>query len=412
MSIMTHQILKEPLERWLPAMLFQVMALAAWLGVDRLYKRKKAKTYHGGTLYLPAYSSAKYQEALDAALKWAGIHHSAHAAAMIQKIQEWTDHNLSVKRPDPRPYYTYDNWCKEHFPSHNAASISRLIRSLEKWENKKKGVPGLGLITTSRDKKHNGCKRYAVDDQAVDALMDRWAAAHPEAARKFRGESRRPTRESSGVERDSFRVIGESSGVTGESHTSSNQFNKRNSANQSGIKARSTGERRGAARGLTEALTEIESHSHMQKVRNIDLGEDLALDAEHQAEERTGTSLPSSAGPLSPIDEASLDVPLPAPGNGLKRGTIETPRDAWNTAHHQLSLQFDRPSFDLWLKKAVLLKHALIDERSVYTVGVPTAHAQDMLQHRYYRNIQRVVEGLQTLPATIQFEIYAPQRGH
>ena len=81
-----------------------------------------------------------------------------------------------------------------------------------------------------------------------------------------------------------------------------------------------------------------------------------------------------------------------------------TPHEVWNTAHHQLSLLFDRPSFDMWLKNAVLMKY----DTGVYEIGVPTAHAQDMLQHRYYRNIQRVVEGLQNEPVQIRFVVYVP----
>jgi len=81
-----------------------------------------------------------------------------------------------------------------------------------------------------------------------------------------------------------------------------------------------------------------------------------------------------------------------------------TPHEVWNTAHHQLSLLFDRPSFDMWLKNAVLMHY----QDGVYEVGVPTAHAQDMLQHRYYRKVQRVFEGLQNEPVQIRFVVYVP----
>jgi hypothetical protein len=401
---MTHPLLKEPLERWLPAMLFQAMALAAWLGVDHLYKRKQeseAKPYRGGPLLLPEYSSGKHQEALDAALKWAGVHHSMTASAMIQKIQEWTVINLAKNRPDPRPYYTFKGWCREHFPGLNFASMQRLVKSLR----------DLGVISTERDPDNNNCYRYAVNQAEIDALLDRWAAAHPDAARKFRGEDRRIARESSRLAAESSRIdyessslAGESSRLKDESHTSSNQFNKRNWKNQSGIKARSAGERRGAARSLTEALTEIESHSHMQKSGDIDLKEPLALDDQHQAEERTDTSLPSSEAPSLQMDEASLDAPFPDARPGSR---VNTPRTVWTCAYAQLAAQFDRPSFEMWLKKAQLLAY----ESGCYTVGVPTKHAQDMLQHRYYRNIQRVVEGLRNQPVQIRFEVLPPQGG-
>ncbi len=58
----------------------------------------------------------------------------------------------------------------------------------------------------------------------------------------------------------------------------------------------------------------------------------------------------------------------------------------------------------MWLKTAVLMKY----EDGVYEIGVPTARAQDMLQHRYYRNVHRVIEGLQNEPIQIKFVVYVP----
>jgi hypothetical protein len=132
---------------------------------------------------------------------------------------------------------------------------------------------------------------------------------------------------------------------------------------------------------------ETDSDSHSLETDDID-----DWDAQRRAE------LESREHICYPYNPSNLTVPV----SGVP-GTM-TPHEIWNTAHHQLSLLFDRPSFDMWLKNAVLIGY----EAGAYIVEVPTAHAQDMLQHRYYRNAQRVVEGLQNAPVTIRFVAAAP----
>lgn len=85
-------------------------------------------------------------------------------------------------------------------------------------------------------------------------------------------------------------------------------------------------------------------------------------------------------------------------GKGMTAGEI------WSTTHHQLSVLFDRPSYDMWLKNAYLLGY----QDTVFRIAVPSANAQDMLQHRYYRNVQRVFEGLSNIPVTLEFEVHLP----
>jgi chromosomal replication initiator protein len=62
-------------------------------------------------------------------------------------------------------------------------------------------------------------------------------------------------------------------------------------------------------------------------------------------------------------------------------------QDAWNATYTQLEMQFDRASFDTWLRGAVFLR---LEEGS-YIIGVRHSYARDMLQHRLYRNIRRVL---------------------
>ncbi len=63
-------------------------------------------------------------------------------------------------------------------------------------------------------------------------------------------------------------------------------------------------------------------------------------------------------------------------------------QDAWNIAFSQLEIQLDRASFETWLRGAVFLGCA---EDGSYRIGVAHTYARDMLQHRLYREIRRVL---------------------
>lgn len=81
-----------------------------------------------------------------------------------------------------------------------------------------------------------------------------------------------------------------------------------------------------------------------------------------------------------------------------------TPEEAWIAAYQQLELLLDRASFETWLKKAVFLRY----ESGVYTIGVHSSYAHDMLQHRLYRNIQRVLTETWGAAVELHFEIIRP----
>ncbi len=374
---MTYITLKYPLENWWDHAILTMMFVAAWFGLDKmLIKKPAAKTYHGAALLIPGYDSGKYQQVLAAAIQFARGERTAKAldpAAFIQKVREWTDYNASRGKADTRPYYSYQDWCDEEFPHHNFASMQRLVKSLEKGEG------GLGLLITEQDSENEYKKRYAVDESAVNALVDQWAAAHPEAAKKFRGESRRLVSKTPRLEH-------ESEGLAFESHKVVKKAFKQSSIN--GASPKSTGPLARNDKGSLEGPS-VDSGSH----RKSDLLQRLAEQQDTPEGERKNNPIPHSEAPLTQIDPV-LDQPLSA-------STKMTPREVWKTSHHQLSLLFDRASFDMWLKNARLLAY----ENGVYRVSVPTAHAMDMLQYRYYRKIQRVFEGLQNTSVQIKFEV-------
>lgn len=73
----------------------------------------------------------------------------------------------------------------------------------------------------------------------------------------------------------------------------------------------------------------------------------------------------------------------------------------WDAAYNQLQLQLDRASFDTWLRPAVLLR---VDD-GVFVIGVHNSYAQDMLSHRLYRNVRRVLSDVIGETTELRFEI-------
>lgn len=81
-------------------------------------------------------------------------------------------------------------------------------------------------------------------------------------------------------------------------------------------------------------------------------------------------------------------------------------KDAWDVAYSQLELQFDRSSFDTWLRHSIFLG----EENGTYVIGVRNTYARDMLQYRLYRNIRRVLSDVVGNEVELRFEIHQPSR--
>jgi len=76
----------------------------------------------------------------------------------------------------------------------------------------------------------------------------------------------------------------------------------------------------------------------------------------------------------------------------------------WNRAFSQLEIQLDRASFDTWVRAAHFLKF----EDPIFHIGVPNQYARDMLQHRLYRDVRRVLSNITGQPCELLFEVHKP----
>jgi hypothetical protein len=83
----------------------------------------------------------------------------------------------------------------------------------------------------------------------------------------------------------------------------------------------------------------------------------------------------------------------------------DTPECAiWKKAYTQLEIQLDRASFDTWIRAARFLRC----DGDGYVIGVANPFARDMLQHRLYRDVRRVVSNVAGTVVELLFEVYKP----
>lgn len=83
---------------------------------------------------------------------------------------------------------------------------------------------------------------------------------------------------------------------------------------------------------------------------------------------------------------------------------IENPKaeSDWLRAYSQLEIQLDRASFDTWVRAA----HFLKCEDNIYTIGVAHQYARDMLQHRLYRDVRRILSNVVGAPVELLFQVH------
>lgn len=80
-------------------------------------------------------------------------------------------------------------------------------------------------------------------------------------------------------------------------------------------------------------------------------------------------------------------------------------QNLWNIAYNQLQLQFDRPTFDTWIKRVIFIETE--NDGKLYVMGAKNNIMRDMLQHRLYRNIRRVLSDVCGYDVELRFEVHA-----
>jgi hypothetical protein len=114
-----------------------------------------------------------------------------------------------------------------------------------------------------------------------------------------------------------------------------------------------------------------------------------------------------SYSPKSPEDYApnpkEETPPAPQPKPELPPLPEADPQitNQWESAYAQLELQFDRQTFDTWLRGTQVIGC----EDGVFVIAVRNDYVREMLQHRLYRNIRRVLSDVRGEDTELRFEV-------
>lgn len=372
---MTHIAIKYPLEKlqssvliWLQAVTLRFVLMQAW--ARRVWAAMiNETTHHGGGLLLNG-DSLRCQSSLAVVL--GGSDH----ALILQKLHEWIEYNRTEGHTRNKrngawwTYNSYTSWRDEHFGWLSDDAIGRRVRDLEK----------LGVIRTQQLKRGDRRKWYTIDYARLNALLKdaKINAAMTLAPVKAR-------RKAASLNEDAATANDHAANSHDDSSSESQAF-KPNVVTQSSTNGPSAKDTAGAARKANDGLEADAPTVADFATVEADFTTQDTPDGGHQ-----DSPIPRSEAPLTQAD-AITKRPM-------------DPVEIWETARHQLKLMWDEASYTQWLKPATFKGYALVDGVGIYRVRVPSEHAKDQLQHRYYRKVENIFRGLQHGPVSIRFEV-------
>ncbi len=82
------------------------------------------------------------------------------------------------------------------------------------------------------------------------------------------------------------------------------------------------------------------------------------------------------------------------------------PEQAWQATLSQLQLEMPRPTFEAWMRDAVLVSH----DESTYVIGVTDTNRKDWLENRLRGAVKRTLSGIVGRSVEVRFEVEANTR--
>lgn len=132
-----------------------------------------------------------------------------------------------------------------------------------------------------------------------------------------------------------------------------------------------------------------------------EVNEETPLGVNGQTPKSSGnpSDQPSGKSPeaMDELDENFSEADFPA--------ATDKQKDGWLAAMSQLEIQLDRAGFETWLRGAQLLG----SEDGVFVIGARNKYARDMLQHRLYRNVRRVLSDCYGQQVELRFVVSRPK---
>lgn len=110
-------------------------------------------------------------------------------------------------------------------------------------------------------------------------------------------------------------------------------------------------------------------------------------------------SMAGSPSPLNPLSHKGRGDLIPEDVTPEREKSTE--EMAWDAAYGQLELQLDASNFSTWVRDVVYVGA----DGGVYVLKAKNTYARDMLQHRLYRNIRRVLSDVLGAEVELRFVV-------
>ncbi len=154
-------------------------------------------------------------------------------------------------------------------------------------------------------------------------------------------------------------------------------------------------------RSSTNLIVESEGTS-CSNVKFLEDGNESFSAVEGEEPSGTLTETPPQISSSDSAETTQAASPMVAEADEEEE-EIRRARESWEIAHMQMKVQLDRVNFETYLRDA-----HFIHKNGVFEIGVPGEYARQMLQHRLYRDVRRILSDCYGEPVEITFVVSKP----
>ncbi len=151
-------------------------------------------------------------------------------------------------------------------------------------------------------------------------------------------------------------------------------------------------------RSSTNLIVECEVPSR-SNMKSLEDGNESFSAVDGEEPSGTLTETPSPIPSSDSAEKTQPAAPVVAEADEEEE-EIRRAREAWEIAHLQMKVQLDRVNFETYLRDA-----HFIHKNGVFEIGVPGEYARQMLQHRLYRDVRRILSDCYGQPVEVRFVV-------
>ena len=321
-------------------------------------------------------------------------------SVVLLQIEWWIRHSDNVRDDRKWTYQSLENMREKAFPFWSKRTLNRAIKNLI--------VRGLIVEGNYNRHKYDRTRWFSLECDAIDALvsvnLSTWKVTErhmqvdktPHASGQNATTIPETPHKESSKEYNRDKVIdfpiGSDKPYSG--GVDDSDSDKKHPLKENDLKALITEYGRVA---VDDAVARaLEQQERKGNVRNIGAYVRVILRNEKKVGKVDANPLVRSMKALTP------QPPLPGKEKGREKpADVSAEAAAWKAAYGQLEVQLDRVNFNTWVRDCAFVGA----DDGVYVVRAANSYARDMLQHRLYRNVRRVLSDVLGAEVELKFVV-------